>query len=719
MPVGSHKDAFKAHQVVKRLAADNPHPVLARLAADILLDFVKNQRQIRAESPPPVLPADSTPYVADQLDRALQGVESLCGKCEESHDDGCFVNQTRRALIAARTGIDLGPRFDGKKLLADLIAEADRLARVPSRDEPAAAGPGGVPPSSPAEDDWRRRYEDLREQEIFRSTLIDEAVETIRSVTRGDFAAEMPVHDDEQLAKVATAFNLMLRAVHETMRNLDRLVAARSGELRTIMDTVPVGLLTLNEALRIQPEYSKACEAILGLGELRGRDFLDTLGLTRRRGQDRIDLASFLDFAAQGRLDERDVAFLNPFPELALPGPDGARPTWVRLQYKRIDRGSEPAYLLVVLEDITEAKALQERAEQSERRNNQLVAVAEDPDLFCDFLREARAILAGADADLAALPTSPNPMPLIHGIFRGVHTIKGSGGAVGLGQVSCLAGALEERLSQLRAADSVAAEALAETRAALDDIRAAVEEAVRETEKLLGVSLDGAKGAALRIDSHEIRRHMDEIGALPLAAGHRAAILERLAELRRIDLKKGLARSLRIVPGLIQRLDKDVEFRVEDGGLRLDCDVAHELNGPLVHLLRNAFDHGIEGPEERELLGKRPRGLVRLTAEAREPGFAVVLADDGKGLDPEALRTSAVKKGLLTPEEAAVLSDPEAQALIFRPGFSTAAVVSDVSGRGVGMDAVVAAVRGALGGALTLESTPGQGTRITLVVPQR
>jgi two-component system chemotaxis sensor kinase CheA len=174
---------------------------------------------------------------------------------------------------------------------------------------------------------------------------------------------------------------------------------------------------------------------------------------------------------------------------------------------------------------------------------------------------------------------------------------------------------------------------------------------------------------------------------------------------------------VKIVPGLIERLGKDTEFRFEGQDTPVDCDVARELNTPLVHLLRNALDHGIESSEDREATGKQRQGMVTLGVARQNGHLAVTLADDGQGLDGEKLRKAAIRKGLLTPEEAERLTPEEALELIFRPGFSTAEQVTDVSGRGVGMDAVLDSVRVKLAGDIRVESLIGQGTRFTITVP--
>jgi len=231
MPIGSHNDAFKAYQSVKKLAGKSANPVLARLTADILLDFVKNIRQINPTFMLDNLPDDSTEYESQKLDNALESVESLCGKCRENHDNACFVNQSRRILIFAKTGIDLGSEFDGAKSLAQLLEDAFSSG---SSDKKICQDQDNlckeeVTPEAYAE--LKRKYEELRDKDVFRGTLIDEIVDTIKSVSEGNLEAEMPVHDDHQLGKLATAFNIMLKTINRSMSYLDHLVAERVADL--------------------------------------------------------------------------------------------------------------------------------------------------------------------------------------------------------------------------------------------------------------------------------------------------------------------------------------------------------------------------------------------------------------------------------------------------------------------------------------------------------
>jgi len=140
--------------------------------------------------------------------------------------------------------------------------------------------------------------------------------------------------------------------------------------------------------------------------------------------------------------------------------------------------------------------------------------------------------------------------------------------------------------------------------------------------------------------------------------------------------------------------------------------VVSELSEPLVHLLRNSVDHGIESPAEREALGKPRKGTIRLAASQEGNRVMITLEDDGKGLDPQVIKASAEKKGLAT----AGLSDEELQQLIFHPGFSTAQAVTNISGRGVGMDAVQSKIT-QLGGTIDMKSQPNQGTQFLIKLP--
>jgi len=220
-----------------------------------------------------------------------------------------------------------------------------------------------------------------------------------------------------------------------------------------------------------------------------------------------------------------------------------------------------------------------------------------------------------------------------------------------------------------------------------------------------------------------------ELGrALP--AGHRPALDEGVDRLHAIvkDLHDKVM-AVRMTPlalvtdrlpraarDLARAIQKQVEVAIEGAEIELDRAILEELSDPILHVLRNAIDHGIEPPHLRLLGGKPATGRVAVHARRERDRVILEISDDGKGMEPARLRAAAVARGALTPEQAAALSDREALLLCCLPGVSTAEVVTELSGRGVGMDAVKRAVEG-VGGTLEIESAPGAGTRFTFRLP--
>lgn len=245
-----------------------------------------------------------------------------------------------------------------------------------------------------------------------------------------------------------------------------------------------------------------------------------------------------------------------------------------------------------------------------------------------------------------------------------------------------------------------------------------------------------AAGQSIRIDLAKLDRLIDSVGELVIAQAMMAQRLggEGMAATEELGLLETLTRDIqenamsiraqpigsvfsrvpRILRELAASTGKHVRLEVIGEGTELDKTVIERLGEPLTHLIRNAVDHGIESAEERIAAGKNPEGTLTLSAEQRSGRIRIRIADDGKGIDCERVLAKAIEKGLVAPD--AQLSREEIENLIFAPGFSTAATVSNVSGRGVGMDVVRQNVKD-LGGRITIETEPGQGTSFILTLP--
>jgi len=244
-------------------------------------------------------------------------------------------------------------------------------------------------------------------------------------------------------------------------------------------------------------------------------------------------------------------------------------------------------------------------------------------------------------------------------------------------------------------------------------------------------------GSSIRVGSDKLDKLVDLVGELVTVQARLtrkatdgadpeltliAEEVERLTEelrdntmsIRMLPIGTLFEKFKRLVRDLSQDLGKEIEMVVEGAETELDKTVIDTLNDPLVHLIRNSIDHGIEMPADREACGKPKTGIVRLTAEHSGANVLIRIHDDGAGLDPEILRRKALEKGLIAADTE--LSEQDLYNLIFAAGFSTAKMVTDVSGRGVGMDVVRRAIE-SLGGTIEISSAQGSGTAITLRIP--
>lgn len=194
------------------------------------------------------------------------------------------------------------------------------------------------------------------------------------------------------------------------------------------------------------------------------------------------------------------------------------------------------------------------------------------------------------------------------------------------------------------------------------------------------------------------------------------ALQAEVMDVRMVPLEAVFSRMPRLVRDLAARLERNVKLVVEGGDTKVDRSIADALGEPLVHLVRNAIDHGIEPPSQRRASGKAEQAILRVSVQRSRADVVITVEDDGRGVDVALVGQRAVERGLVEQALAGALSMPAAIEILYAPGFSTVAEATDISGRGVGLDVVRATCR-ALGGDAVMESKPGRGSRAQLIVP--
>jgi two-component system chemotaxis sensor kinase CheA len=387
-------------------------------------------------------------------------------------------------------------------------------------------------------------------------------------------------------------------------------------------------------------------------------------------------------------------------------------------------------------------------------------------ELLNDFIAETRDMAQALSGAIVAWETAPQDRERLDEIFRFVHTVKGNCGFFDLPRLEQLSHAAEGALAEVRAGKRVADRALVDAvLAVIDRIGELVlaletgESLASEDDEALITALSGAPAPlpiaepagnaeteakkairSIRLSVDLLDRMMSAVSDAVLARNELArrlrdaprdinveAAFERvstcIAEIRdgitrtrmqRIDsLFSGLPRMVR---DLAADLGKQVRLDVDGGDVELDREMIEMIRDPLTHIVRNAIDHGIESPEARAEAGKKAAGTLKVSARQTGNQILIEIADDGRGIDGEALVRSARAAGLLTAEQAERLTPAQKLALVFTPSLSTAERITAISGRGVGMDVVRANIE-RIGGVIDIDSRPNQGVRLCIRVP--
>jgi two-component system, chemotaxis family, sensor kinase CheA len=391
-------------------------------------------------------------------------------------------------------------------------------------------------------------------------------------------------------------------------------------------------------------------------------------------------------------------------------------------------------------------------------------------DLLAEFVAESREMLEALGGEIVAWEADPGDRGRLDSIFRFVHTVKGNCGFFDLPRLEALSHAAEDVLADVRAGRRQPDAALVSAVLAIIDrisdmveaidagnalpedgdealILALAPDAEAADEICLPSPADGPQSAkpaaaqrSIRLPVELLDRVMSGVSDMVLARNDLARRLREVSSDARIDgpferlsgiiaeVRDAMTRTRmqrietlfvalpRLVRDLSAELGKQVMVDIEGGDVELDREMIETVRDPLTHIIRNSVDHGIESPADRRAAGKREIGLLTLTARQSGNQIMIDIVDDGRGIDGQRLADKAVAAGILDAAEAARLNPRERCDLIFEAGLSTAEAVTAISGRGVGMDVVRANIE-RVGGAVELDSTPGQGTRITIRVP--
>ncbi|NRA63156.1 MAG: Hpt domain-containing protein [Pseudobacteriovorax sp.] len=466
-----------------------------------------------------------------------------------------------------------------------------------------------------------------------------------------------------QAAMLSVRFNKLFDEVDDLNENLENKVIAKTRDIKSTLDNLPQGVFRIikdDDNLVVDDEFSRALSDLLGTTDIGGRDPFDLLFERSSLNEvERSGIKTVLD----GSLGEDIMQFevnnhLLPA-EFRLDGPI-LEVDWAPI----LDQDEMITRILCIVKDVTAMRALQETAQQESRYASIITEIARVKSFakVNDFLENAATYIKGALVDIDEK----------HIVFRNLHTLKGLALTFNFKRISNQTHEAESFVQNLPANQMPKAEA--KVREKID----AIEEIINEYRKALDGLFANDEGA-IPVQKQELM----DVGEDVMHGNIKSAV-QRIIFLYEYNIAKILETEIQSIAGLAKRLGKEPpKVEIVNDNFVIDTKTSQVIKKSFIHLLRNSMDHGIETARQREKVGKDPIGSITIEVSKWEDYLRLVFSDDGRGLDMEAIKEKAIASGL-NPE-----ASPEDLAeVIFQSGVSTATAVTDISGRGVGMEAV-------------------------------
>ncbi|MFH5252355.1 MCP four helix bundle domain-containing protein [Burkholderia semiarida] len=510
--------------------------------------------------------------------------------------------------------------------------------------------------------------------------------------TSQDFTRRVPVGRMDEIGHSIVAFNGMIEKIQENAAQLKQ----KTADIQAMLQNMQQGILTVVEGGVVHAEYSAYLETIFETNDIAGRDLMALVFDDSAIG---ADARSQVDAAVHACLGEDSMNFefnehllVN---EVAKRMPDG-REKWLDLSWSAItDETDTVVRLMLCVRDVTEIRALTAQAGEQQRRLEmigEILSISQDK--FHDFVHSAKGFLSENERMIRQHERADHS--IVAALFRNMHTIKGNARTYSLQHLTNIVHEAEQAYESLRRADSGPEwnrDALMED---LARVREAVDHYATINAVTLGRSGEPAQGGAdfLMVERAHISESLRVLdGADPANASDwraaRDAVRRMLSQLGTQGIGDALGGVIESLPSLAAELGKPAPVvHIDSHGQRVRSEIVATLKNVFMHLLRNAIDHGIESSDARRAAGKPASGTIDIAVGVGGGELWFVLGDDGRGLALDRIRGIARERGWIDAASEAALSDEDVAELIFRPGFSTAQAVTEVSGRGVGMDAV-------------------------------
>jgi two-component system, chemotaxis family, sensor kinase CheA len=503
------------------------------------------------------------------------------------------------------------------------------------------------------------------------------------------------LHNDE-IGSMARSFNSMV----EQLQEASKLVRQKINDIQAMLQNMPQGLLSVDDQNKIKPEYSAYLEKILETDRIAGDDFIKLFFDNSNLGSDAISQISAVSGACVGE-DAMNFEFNQHLlvNEIEKEMPSGLRKILDLNWAPVINENDVVEQILLCVRDVTELRKLSaESAEQ--KRELEIIGeiLGVNQKKFHQFITSTMTYLVEIENIIRANPNGG--LDAVNAMFRNMHTIKGNARTYGLLNLTNQVHDAESAYQELRQPNSVIAWDQTRLLEDLEQVRHLVEHYAKTNEVSLGRKGPGRKGNSekyLMVDIKQIQEAIRLLEKVSHANIHdlieaKNVVHRTLRLLGTEPLNTVCASIVKSLPELAESLGKpEPDISINNGKLRLKTQSVGAIKDIFTHLFRNCVDHGLELPAERLANGKPAQGRIDVAIEMDDDKLKIAIKDDGRGLALSKIRKKALDNGLIQGDEN--LDDEKIAALIFLPGFSTADKLTDISGRGVGMDAVLGFAR--------------------------
>lgn len=517
----------------------------------------------------------------------------------------------------------------------------------------------------------------------------------------GNLSHRIQLQSKNEIGALARSFNLMSESIEQGQNRLKEfnaslsdMVNAKTESIQNLLDNTGQGFLTFDKSFEIQPEFSQECRRIFGDQFIAGRKVTEFLFEVE---EERNNFIEWMENAFEGTIDFDVIKSLSPA-EVKV-----NRSTF-SIEYNLLSNALGNQFVMLILTDITTQLKLERKILKEQSFAKMLLRILESPDQFVALVKDADKVLTNCENLSSGSFTEEE----FDESFRRIHTVKGNAGFF----------ELHEIVSSLHNIESLLQESGSKN-IDFEELKALVAKYVKALNSLKDIVQTTLK-EAINLDGRQVKiPEVEFVDLLKLIRDKEEKLYLKLSTYIQRPFRELFAPFLPMVDQIAKKQGKELHpIEIEGGDFLTDTSDYQEVIRTFVHLFRNAVDHGIEDYEVREEIGKDPAGRIAINISRKEDNINIEISDDGQGIDPEKIQRSVQEKGLALPKKVADMTREDWYDCLFIPGFSSASQVSEISGRGVGLDAVKHAIESRKG-TIKVASETGNGSTFHVSIPYK